>query len=562
MYLFNIDHWNNLHYPLHSSLQDGYIHDIWNGEAIKPLKDSFFNCPEHLGLTLSTDGVPVFKSSQESLWPVYLVVNNLPPGIRMNKENTILCGIWFGPKPAMKSLLQPVVDMLESLHAIGISMKIYGDVKTIHAVLLNGIFDLVAKALVVNMVQFNGQHGCLTCTHPGSTHIRGRRVYHPNTQAELRTHASILDAAQQAERLGVVVHSIKGTSVLAKTIDLVDGIPIDYMHAVLEGVTRRLLHAWFDSENHREPFYLGRYLNQIDKKFLKQTPPSEFSRIPRSIKKHLRYWKASELRSWLLFYSLPLLLDFMPSLYLHHFSLLVSAMHILLMDCISTSQVNAAELMLEDFVTLLPELYGEKSCTMNAHLLCHLTKYVRLWGPLWTHSAFGFESYNGHLKYLFHSRSNILDQLVFNLDIQQTLQLLYPRMADMESYETLKFLETLGGKVLTRNMNKIAEHSYILGKTLKKYITIEDSRVLGIVCGHIEIFTRLYHHGTIYHSHSYNKGGSKRNNQVCCFNIDGQKFGHLQYFTLNPQPAAIIKIFEPTGDTLLGRAGHSCRPAS
>ncbi len=107
----------------------------------------------------------------------------------------------------------------------------------------------------------------------------------------------------------------------------------------------------------------------------------------------------------------------MPSLYLHHFSLLVSAMHILLMDCISTSQLNAAELMLEDFVTLLPELYREKSCTMNAHLLCHLTKYVRLWGPLWTHSDFGFESYNGHLKYLFHSRLNILDQLVFNLDI-------------------------------------------------------------------------------------------------------------------------------------------------
>ncbi len=44
-------------------------------------------------------------------------------------------------------------------------------------------------------------------------------------------------------------------------------------------------------------------------------------------------------------------------------------------------------------------------------------------------------------------------------------------------------------------------------------------------------------------------------------NIDGQKFGQLQYFTLNPQPAAIIKIFEPTGATLLGRAGHSCRPA-
>ena len=50
---------------------------------------------------------------------------------------------------------------------------------------------------------------------------------------------------------------------------------------------------------------------------------------------------------------------------------------------------------------MLPELYGEASCTANAHLLTHLTKYVQSWGPLWTHTAFGFESKNGHLKHLF-----------------------------------------------------------------------------------------------------------------------------------------------------------------
>ena len=78
------DHWNDLHYPMYSSLQDGQIHDIWNGDAINNLKQSFFTHPEHLGLSLSTDGVPVFKSSQDSLWPVYLIINNLPPIIRMN----------------------------------------------------------------------------------------------------------------------------------------------------------------------------------------------------------------------------------------------------------------------------------------------------------------------------------------------------------------------------------------------------------------------------------------------------------------------------------------------
>ena len=99
-------------------------------------------------------------------------------------------------------------------------------------------------------------------------------------------------------------------------------------------------------------------MRQIDELLLKQCPPSEFSRPPRSIKKDMKYCKASELHSWLLFYSLPL--DFLPSLYLHHFALFVCSLHILLQECISTSQIIAAEIMLQDFITMLPELYGEK----------------------------------------------------------------------------------------------------------------------------------------------------------------------------------------------------------
>ena len=60
--------------------------------------------------------------------------------------------------------------------------------------------------------------------------------------------------------------------------------------------------SWFNSANHKEPYYLGRKSAEIDSELLKQTPPHEFSRPPRSIQKH---WKASELRTW---HSLPVLL--------------------------------------------------------------------------------------------------------------------------------------------------------------------------------------------------------------------------------------------------------------
>ena len=54
-----------------------------DGDVVKSLmqKGGFFTYPEHLGLSLSTDGVNVFKLCPGSLWPVYLIVNNLPPSI-------------------------------------------------------------------------------------------------------------------------------------------------------------------------------------------------------------------------------------------------------------------------------------------------------------------------------------------------------------------------------------------------------------------------------------------------------------------------------------------------
>ncbi len=53
---------------------------------------------------------------------------------------------------------------------------------------------------------------------------------------------------------------------------------------------------------------------------------------------------------------------------MHYFGLLVYAFHILLQDCITPNQIDAADLILKDYLSLLPELYGEKSCTANAHL--------------------------------------------------------------------------------------------------------------------------------------------------------------------------------------------------
>ena len=88
-----------------------------------------------------------------------------------------------------------------------------------------------------------------------------------------------------------------------------------------------------------------------------------------------------------------------------------------------------------DFYELIPELYGELYCTHNAHLLIIiLCKFVRLWGSLWTHSLFGFESKNGHVKHLFHSNANIHHQILHNVDVSLTMQLMFQMQLHTQSH--------------------------------------------------------------------------------------------------------------------------------
>ena len=47
-------------------------------------------------MTFNTDGIPLYKSSSVSIWPVYLVINELPPVLRFAPKNMILWGVWQG----------------------------------------------------------------------------------------------------------------------------------------------------------------------------------------------------------------------------------------------------------------------------------------------------------------------------------------------------------------------------------------------------------------------------------------------------------------------------------
>lgn len=87
------------------------------------------------------------------------------------------------------------------------------------------------------------------------------------------------------------------------------------MHAVCEGVTEMLTNLWFDSSNHSKPWYIGKDMPDIDHRMSNIVPPADITRLPRSPSERA-HWKASEFRSWLLFYCLPVLHGILPNVYL------------------------------------------------------------------------------------------------------------------------------------------------------------------------------------------------------------------------------------------------------
>ena len=126
------------------------------------------------------------------------------------------------------------------------------------------------------------------------------------------------------------------------------------------------------------------------------------------------------------------------------------------------------------------------SCIANSHALGHMSKFVRLWGPLWTHSALGFESKCGHLKNMFHGKSSVTEQLVLAADVAQTLQLVQQTLEENESEETSGLISKVTGQAPRGNMRKIKQHMYAVGTVSPGCISMVYSTTVKSTARHME----------------------------------------------------------------------------
>lgn len=92
----------------------------------------------------------------------------------------------------------------------------------------------------------------------------------------IRTPSDMKKWAEEADRSGQVVRGVKGSSVLSEELQLPQCVPVDYMHAVLDGVVKRLMKCWFLPSNYGEPYYIGgQHTKEVDRMVARIKPPSD-----------------------------------------------------------------------------------------------------------------------------------------------------------------------------------------------------------------------------------------------------------------------------------------------
>lgn len=139
---------------------------------------------------------------------------------------------------------------------------------------------------------------------------------------------------------------------------------------------------------------------------------SDFSHKPRSIE-YLKYWKATELREFLLVSGPVALYDNCVRDVYNNIIFLHVCTSILVDPELVTGHLNSVDRLLERFIDDYKSIYGESNCVYNVHNLVHLTDDIRRYQcTLNDISAFPFENYMQVLKRALRKAEKPLEQII------------------------------------------------------------------------------------------------------------------------------------------------------
>ena len=138
-----------------------------------------------------------------------------------------------------------------------------------------------------------------------------------------------------------------GLTQLCESVNFPDALLIDYMHLLCLGQFKTLFKIWFDSENSKDNFYLGKIIKvlsfvlfsnielvllgklktrkEIQDRIDSFKFPQNVNRVRFDIA-HFKQWKASEFRVFFLYLSIPCLKNILPTIFYRNLCCLVFGM--------------------------------------------------------------------------------------------------------------------------------------------------------------------------------------------------------------------------------------------
>jgi len=326
-------------------------------------------------VAFSTDGVPLFKSTGLSFWPLTCRFNDHSEvyvvGLYLGKEKPEDCNVFY------EDFVREVTVLCEN----GLNVK----GRVVSVIVEKGIFDAPATTFSLNTKSFNAYEGCFKRTTIGE--MVNNTMCYPELTAPLRTDASFANREQYSYH--------KGNTVLTEIprFGCISNVPLDYMHLILLGLMRKQLYMWIGGPLHVRVG--SRKVTEVSDLLLSLVGwlPCEFTRRTVRSLKDIKRFKATEYRLMLLYTGITVL-SILPRPLFELFLVLhvITTIFIDPTFCQSQDLLDYAQKLSVYFVETFIDVYGRQYVSNNVHSLIHLHADVRKFGNLDRFSAFPFEN--------------------------------------------------------------------------------------------------------------------------------------------------------------------------
>jgi glutaredoxin len=411
-----------------------------------------FDC-KLVTLVINIDGIPLFKSSGKSLWPILCYANeySLYP---------FICGAYYGAsKPQCLStflddFVTEINSLLNTVHVINGS-RFY---VTLYAI----ICDAPARCFLKGTKQYSGYYGCDFCKERGKYLKEYKKIIYVKVDALERTDGEFRNFQEEN-------HQLRESPLMKiNDIGMISQIPPDSMHLVYLGVMRRLLNIWC------RQILTPSFRIQLSSKLQEfgKSLPYEFKRKTRGLT-HLDRWKATEFRTFVLYVGPASLKPFLSKDHFRHFLLLHFSVSVMASQQYNVYLPNAHACLLK-FVQDIPLMYGEEQSVYNVHCLIHLAQYVESLGLLDFWGAFKFENFLQIVKRRVRAPTNILAQIG-------------NRFSELSGADTTSSNEK-------RSSCKVNENDFFVTNTgLLRCISYDGNVIFGNICNfHTDLYKWPY----------------------------------------------------------------------